>query len=177
MSENVININNGKTNVAGVDIDIKQVLGDMIAQQITSSFTEEQMQQMINYVQNELFEVREVYNAEGDKTKKYVLKMQRDAWTNTIKCQFLDNAKKSFTSKVAEDIDNRISEIISSEDYKDTVDEYAHEIVQYASEGWKEDMMQRIRLRMTSDVTEPNQYAGRSLRNMIREEIYNFANR
>ena len=44
MSENATPINDGKVNVAGVDINIKQVLGDMIAQQVTSSFTEEQMQ-------------------------------------------------------------------------------------------------------------------------------------
>lgn len=178
MSENVSNINDGKANVTGVDIDIKQVLGDMIVQQIVSSFTEDQMHQIIDYVQNELFEVREVYDEDTwNIKKKYDLKMKHEYWADSHNCPFLDKAKKTFALKVADDIDNRISEIIASKDYKDTVDEYAHEIVQYASEGWKDDMMKRIRLRMTSDITEPNQYAGQSLRGIIREEIYNYANR
>ena len=178
MSENATPINDGKVNVAGVDINIKQVLGDMIAQQVTSSFTEEQMQQIIDYIQNEIFVVKEVYDANSDeRKKKYVLKMKKDYWNESAKCEFLDNAKKAFATKVASDINDRISEIIASEDYKDTVDKYAQEIVQYATEGWKNDMIARIRMRMTSDVMDQNTYCGVPLRSIIVDEIQKFVHR
>ena len=172
MSESPTPINNGNVNVAGVDINIKQVLGDIVAQQVISSFTEEQMQQIIDYIQSELFDVREDYSTDIDKPKKkYILKIKKDYWNDTAKCEFLDNAKKSFATKVASDINDRISEIIASEDYKDTVDKYAQEIVQYATEGWKNDMIERIRERMTSDVMTPNTYCGIPLKSIIWEEI------
>ena len=100
----------------------------------------------------------------GEPCIKYKLKLTRDNLDYKQKSKFLEPAKKRFGIRVEQDIVNRINEIIDSADYKKQIDEYAQEIVEYVTEGWKNDLKESIKQRMCGDLINPGDVSGIPLR-------------
>ena len=68
----------------------------------------------------------------------------------------------------------KVDEIISSEDYQKKADEIANELVEYATNGYKDDMKRQIRERLVGNVIGDPFYNGRSLQDIIDERIQKF---
>ena len=69
----------------------------------------------------------------------------------------------------------KVDEIISSEDYQKKADEIANELVEYATNGYKEDMKRQIRERLVGNVIGDPFYNGQSLQEIIDERIQKFS--
>ena len=66
-------VNNGKFDVMGINIDISQVLGTKIVDQYLASLSEEKMQLIMDYIDNDLFAEKSVYNYDIGKTVKEII--------------------------------------------------------------------------------------------------------
>lgn len=151
-----------------LDAAVKQMIDKAIAEKTVENLSEEQMDAIMDYVQQEIFRVEYVEDPNtGETTKKYALNKSFDNIDYATRCKFLEPAKKQFGRKINMDITNRINEIIDSSDYHAMVDQYAKEIVQYATEGWKDDMMKAIRTRLCGDMLTPDSVGGVPLRRCI----------
>ena len=82
-----------------------------------------------------------------------------------------------FNEKFKIDIIDKINEIIETPEYKERVDQIAKDILDYASEGWKNDAIERIRHAMIDDKLGSEYYHGVSLRGIINEVICRMSNR
>ena len=82
-------------------------------------------------------------------------------------------SEEQLEEKLKEDIAKKIEEIVETDEYKKRADEIAQEIVEYTTEGYKKDMMARVKARLVEDPLSSNLFGGVDLRGIVREEIYN----
>jgi hypothetical protein len=149
-------INNGKLDVMGINIDISQVLGQKIVDQYIAQLPEEQMKTIMDYVSKDLFSEESVYNYElGERvTRLKITERKKDNWgqykTNEIPIGEL--IKNHFNNRINEELKKKVEEIIATDDYKQKVEEIANELIDYSINGYKEDMKNRIRERLVGNV-------------------------
>jgi hypothetical protein len=174
-------INNGKMEVMGINIDISQVLGQKIVDQYIAQLTEENIKTIMDYISADLFSEISVYNYDiGEMVKKLVIKERaKDNWGNYKgnEIPIGELIKRHFNNRINEELKAKVEEIIESTDYKQKVEDIANELVDYSINGYKEDMKARIRQRLVNNVidNEPYYY-GMNLRDLINREIDNRLN-
>ena len=164
MSEN---IENGKVDVMGINIDISQTLGQKIVDQYMMQLKEEDIQKLMNYISQDLF-------AETYDHKLVVKEREKDRWGSytTKEVPIGELIKNIFNERIKEELKKRVEEIIASTDYQKKINEIANELVDYSVNGYKEDMKERIRERLVGNVlSESAQYCGVSLLTLINQEI------
>lgn len=174
-------INNGKMEVMGINIDISQVLGQKIVDQYIAQLTEENMKTIMDYVSADLFSEISIYNYETNETvKKLVVKERvKDNWGGykDKEIPIGELIKKHFNNRIDEELKAKVEEIIATDDYKQKVEDIANELVDYSINGYKEDMKNRIRQRLVNNVLdEQPYYYGMSLIEIINNEINNRLN-
>ena len=109
-------------------------------------------------------------------SEKYVLNFQkRDSYYNSKSeaPAIAQYARKQLEEKLKEDIAKKIEEIVETDEYKKRAEEIAQEIVEYATEGYKKDMIARVKARLVEDPLSSDFFGGINIRSIIREEIYN----
>lgn len=150
-------------NTMGINIDIASIIGTQIAEQWLGSLDEEHMEVMINFLTDEYFEV-----------KKYDW---QDIKLKTAKVQYgkqypIDMVKQVFGEKTKEALINRVDEIIQSKNYKEEIDKIANELIDYAINGYKEDLKKELRQRLVNNVLAPTpEYGNESLITIINKII------
>ena len=80
----------------------------------------------------------------------------KDYWGKVNAYSLVGYARKRFNENFKDDIVKRINEIMDTEDYQSRVDKIAHEILDYATEGWKNEAIDRIRCAMIDDKLNKN---------------------
>lgn len=169
-------IQNGKMNVMGVNVDISTTLGNVICEQYLAQLSQEDMDKIIKYISSDLFEKDTIFDPESNK------------WVDGLKVKipktgnyYYDNEKlisyhikQVFNDRIKEELKKKVEDIIATEDYQNKINEIAEELVQYSIDGYKEDMKNRIRERLIGNVLDdtPN-YCGVSLQYIVNEIINN----
>lgn len=162
-------------NMLGVDVNIADILGDKLVNQYIAQMTPEQMTALFEYVSQDLFTVRKQITENGDWIEKIEVKTKRkDRWGHGVTDGQAIGAyiKNRFNDRIKEELVEAVNKIIDSGSYQKTVDELASELVEYATEGYKEDLKARIKERLVNNVVDPNVYVnGVSIRDIVREEL------
>lgn len=165
----------GKINLEGLNIDLSVILGEQLASEYFKHISEEQLQVLFDYMTSEIWTKERDWSKE-EMSEKYVLNYQkRDSYYNSKSeaPAIAQYARKQLEEKLKEDIAKKIEEIVETDEYKKRADEIAQEIVEYATEGYKKDMMARVKARLVEDPLSSNLFGGIDLRGIVREEIYN----
>lgn len=165
----------GKVELMGMNIDITQILGQKIIDQYIAQITPEQMEDLMKYISANLFEEKKVWE-DGEYSIKFVVKQtEKDRWGSPSKETSIgDIIKQKFNNRIREELVKKVDEIIATEDYQKKIDDIANELVEYATNGYKEDMKIRIRERLVNDVVDPQPYYnGVSLQAIIHSELQN----
>lgn len=170
-----IALENGTLNALGVDIKISDIIGEKMVNQWMAQISEEDMQLIFDCIEREIFSHN--YNDE----KYFVTQMQsKDRWGNNtnVDTPIWAYTQQLFAKKFNEKILARVDDILNSPEFEKRADDIATQIVDYATEGYKEDMVARIRERMILNVTGPMPYYdGEDLRSIIHHEISNIIHR
>lgn len=167
MSDNAkIGFDNGNLNALGVDIKISDIIGEKIINQWMAQLSEEDMQSIFQQINAEIF-------SSCDEPKK--IKMYNSSGWSSSDTFIWESAKKAIAKQLGDDINAKIEAIISSEEFQKKSEEIAQELVDYATEGYKQDLKVRIRQRLVDNViaNEPSYY-NYSLRDIIHQELDSF---
>lgn len=136
----------GTVNISGIDINIIKVLGDQIAEQFLTKVTDEEMNVIFNYMKKEIWDKN--YNDET------ILKFtSNDSWSSrrTEPPKIANYAKNALNDKMKENIQQYIDEYVNSDEYKQKSEAIFKEIIDYALEGYKKDMINMLRQRLALD--------------------------
>lgn len=170
-----VKLENGTLNALGIDIKISDILGEKIVNQWMAQISEEDMQLIFDTLEKEVFSHN--YNDE----KYFVTKMtSKDHWGNIqeVSTPIYKYAQNLYAQKFNERILAKVDEIIDSDEFEKRADQIAADIVDYATEGYKQDMITRIRERMIDNVITSTVYCdGQSLKEIIHQEIMNVLHR
>ena len=169
-------INNGKLDVMGINIDISQVLGAKIVDQYVAQLSEEQMQTIMDYISKDLFSEESVYSCElGERiTRLKITERKKDRWGSYTSKEIPigELIKNHFNNRINEELKKKVEEIIATDNYKQKVEEIANELIDYSINGYKEDMKNRIRERLVGNVMDTMaSYGGINLMTIIHQAI------
>ena len=169
-------INNGKLDVMGINIDISQVLGQKIVDQYMAQISEENMKTVMDYISADLFSETSVYNYElGERVKKLTVKeRETDRWGSytTKEIPIGELIRSHFNRRIEEELKKKVEEIIATSDYKEKIEQIANELIDYSINGYKEAMKERIKERLVGNVLDASPYyGGISLQYLINSEI------
>jgi len=168
MSE--LKIDDGMLSTLGVDIKISDIIGEKLVNQWIARLSEEDMNVIFKAIDDEVFEKTLYEDSITLKTRTLV----DDRWSTT---KYEDTpiwkiAKQKITASISEDIAKRVDAIIDSEQYQKRASDIANEIVEYATNGYKDDLKKRVYERLVVNTTEyMPQFYGQDLRSIIRDEI------
>ena len=164
--------NEGTMNFQGMEIKLSDIIGDRLVTQYMAQLKDEDLQIVFNKINSMIFKTYK----EGDKEYKE-LKEQYKADTGWGHSEYKETPlwkyiqqqyEKTFIEKIKEEINRRFQE----EDFIKKVNEAADQIVEYAVEGYKQDMIARIRERLVGNVLNPGiTYGSESLIGIINGEI------
>lgn len=169
MSE--VKIEDGVLSTLGVDIKISDIIGEKLVNQWIARLSEDDMNVIFKAIDDEVFENQLYSDRLTFKTRVLV----DDRWSTKYEdSPIWKIAKQKITASISEDIAKRVDAIIASEEYQKRASDIANEIVEYATEGYKDDLKKRIYERLVLNTTESMpQYCGQDLRSIIRDEIQN----
>lgn len=178
MSEDVrINTNdntmideNGKLNAFGMDISISDIIGEKIVDKWFAKLTPEDMALIFKAVDNEIFS----HNYNDEKFFKTTREVKNGGWgrSNYEDTPLWRTTQQLFAKKYNEEILSKVDEIIASEEYQKKAMQIAEEIVDYATEGYKEDLKKRIYGRLVAGPTDNTYYVNNyDLQSFIHESI------
>ena len=162
-------LKDGKVEVMGINIDISQILGDKIIDQYLAQMSQEDINKIIEYISSDLWKKNYDGSLEVQISKKngYGFRSGNQSIGDYI--------KQRFNERIKDELLKKVDEIISSEDYQKKADEIANELVEYATNGYKEDMKRQIRERLVGNVIGDPFHNGQSLQEIIDERIQKFS--
>lgn len=168
-------LENGKTKIMGIDVDISSILGDKIVEQYLAQLKPEDMEKIMSYIQEDLFIQGWGYddNQNWVKTNKVKVR-EKDSWGGykTKEIPIGEFIKNEFNNRIKEELKKKIEEIISATEYKEKIDSIANEVIDYAINGYKEDLKSMIRRNLVDNILSPEPYySGYSLTAKINEII------
>ena len=181
--ENVSKGNYGEGKVLGLEVQFSKMLGDVIIENYLKQLSEEDMKLIMDYISADLFE--EVQDFKSD-SKDAVKKRVKEDWTTHKAGSYSSYAtethksvgsqiKELFNARVKEDLKQKIEEIVTTQDYKDKIDLMAQEIVDYATEGYKEDLKKSIREKMIGNIMDNNvSYGGQNLIDVVHSVVQSY---
>lgn len=158
-SQNGISLENMNLNLNGLEVKLAAALGDVLIGEYYKKLTDDDKKLIFDKIDDELFSHSIFSNSSED--NKY-FKTSTEVTGYYGRKEIADTPlyayiKKKIQDVLCEDIEKKINEIIISDEYKNQVDSIANEIVDYATEGYKKDLKDRIRERLVDNViaTEP----------------------
>lgn len=165
-------IKNGKLNTFGLNISIADIVGGKIVDKWFNQLTEEDLNLIFKAVEEELFD-------HDYKDTKFFKKQNKvnSSWSSYNNYEDTPTwkiTKQRFAEKYNDVVLAKVDEILASEEYQKRATEIANDIVNYATESYKQDMMNRVRERLVDNVigSEPV-YNNINLRDIIQQEIHN----
>ena len=134
----------GKINAMGMELKLTEVLGAELVEKYVAQLQPEVLKTLFEEVTNYYFYT----STHSDKVelKKTTYNGYRDESTELWKL-----IRNKVTEKFCGEIEDKINEIIASQEYRDKVDRLAEDIVEYATEQYKQDMLDRIRERLVGN--------------------------
>lgn len=172
LSESV-NVTNPKTmdfEIGGVNVSIGKILGDKLVDEVMTRITPEELEVLFRYMKEETWK----QNYEDKPILNY--KTNNNSWNSKHEPPVLATyASKLLQERLKLAIQSKVEEIVASEEFIKKADDIAQELVDYATEGYKKDMKDRLRARLVGNITDGAiYYDGCSLIEIIRQEISNF---
>ena len=168
LSENVrvTNPNTMDFEFAGVNVSIGKLLGDKLVDEMMTRITPEEMECLFKYMKEKTWTL--------DYDKQPILKYEKtNSWNSSYDPPALATyAFKLLSDRLKEAIQIKVEEIVKSEEFIKKADDIAQELVDYATEGYKKDMKDRIRTRLVGNVVDKDvYYGGISLIDIVRQEV------
>lgn len=166
MGEELAIKKDGTMDIMGVNINISEILGGKIVNEWLGSLDKEYMDAIIKHLTKEYFFV--VSSVDGE--VKPIVRSSKTDWDNNR--YPIDEVQREFAKKTKELILEKAEEIIQSTAYQESINQIAEELVQYATEGYKEDLKKEIKTRLVDNVIAPSPcYGGENLINIINKAI------
>lgn len=164
----------GTLNALGVDIKISDIIGERIVDQWMAQLTPEDMNLIFKAVENEIFE----HDSSDNKYFK-TTKTTGEGWSKkVVETPIWKALQQIFAERFNKIIIEKAEEILSTEKFQQRADQIAEELVEYATNGYKEDLKNRIRERLVNNVVDTYPvYGGLDLRGIIQDEISNYIGR
>lgn len=130
------NIKDGKLNVMGVDVNISQTLGQMICSQYLSSISEEDMLKMLDFMDEDVFDKDKYTGVKAVRTR---------SGTYSYDNSLMDDVRREFGNLFKEELKTKLIARMESPEFKKRMESISDEIIEYAINGFKEDIASRIR--------------------------------
>lgn len=154
--------------VFGVNLDISTVLSGEIVKRFMAQITPEQMQNILDDISKDAF------NKKYDGTFEIKLKDNNHpySYTKTLGQQ----VKDMFDLKLKDNLMEECLKILDTKDYKDKIHAWAEEMVDYCTEGYKNDIKQGLYNKLVGSVLDPSNlsmqhFNSSDLRSIIQNEI------
>ena len=182
-NNNQINVDNqGNLNMLGMQLKISDIIGDKIVDQFMATISPEQMESITRVLFNEVFRKydKNEYDADSQEYKKIECTEfkskteQPKSWGSgyeTVESPIYSRAKSTLMTKYSDMISEKVVEYLDSDEYKNKASEIAKDIVNYAIEGYKEDIIKGVRERLVLPVIYPN-YDKNNIDTTIQEAVY-----
>ncbi|HCI73503.1 MAG TPA: hypothetical protein DHV42_03065 [Lachnospiraceae bacterium] len=165
---NDVKMEKGKLNAMGMDINIADVIGSKIVDQWLANVSEEDMALILKAIDEEAF--GHTYD-----DHKYFVKEKKSGkgyFDKTEVTPLWREIQKRFQEKFCDQIMDKMVEVMDSEEYKKRVDKIAQEIMDYAVEGYANDLKSRVKERLVGNVLDAApHYGGICIQDIINEEI------
>lgn len=157
--------------VFGVNLDISTVLSGEIVKRFMAQITPEQMQNILDDISKDAF------------TKKYdgtlEIKMKdsnRNNYGYYNTKTLGEIVKDAFDRKVKEELMEECLKVIETKEYKDKIHAWAEEMVDYCTEGYKNDIKQGLYNKLVGSIIDPSSltmqhFNSSNLKSIIQEEI------
>ena len=181
-NNNQINVDNqGNLNMLGMQLKISDIIGDKIVDQFMATISPEQMESITRVLFNEVFRKydKNEYDADSQEYKKIECTEfkskteQPKSWGSgyeTVESPIYSRSKSTLMTKYSDMISEKVVEYLDSDEYKNKASEIAKDIVNYAIEGYKEDIIKGVRERLVLPVIYPN-YDKNNIDTTIREAV------
>ena len=168
-------LKNGKVNVMGINVDISSILGTKIVDQYLAQLKPEDVEKIMSYIQEDLFTQGWGYDDKHDWVKMNKVKVrEKDNWGHykDKEIPIGEFIKNEFNNRIKEELKKKIEDIISTTEYKEKIDSIANELIDYAINGYKEDLKNMLRRNLVENVLSPEPvYGGISLTQRINDII------
>lgn len=161
-----------KLNAFGMEISIADIIGEKVVDKWFSQLSEDDMNLIFKAVENEIFGHDYSDNKFFKTTRKYT-----DSYgsTRTEENPIWQTTRQKFAEKYNEVVLSKVDEIVASEAYQKRAQEIAEEIVDFATEGYKKALEQRVYERMVGNVVEAEpRYNAVPLRDIIRSVVQEY---
>lgn len=173
-------VNDGKMEVMGININISEILGNKIIDQYLAQLTDDEMKVIMEYISADFLVKKEEsqYNFDNKEYEK-VLKIEikerkKDGYGHYHDSKYTigELIRSKFNERIKEELIKKVEEIVATSDYQEKIDKIAEELVEYAINGYKEDLKNTIRNNLVNNVlrSEPI-YGGESITNRIHHVI------
>lgn len=170
-NENLSINENGNVNMFGLDISISDIIGEKIVDKWFSQITPEDMNLIFKAVEDEIFS----HGYNDEKFFKTTRSVKSSGWgcSSTEETPIWRTTKARFATKYNEIILSKVDEILSSKEYQDRAMQIAKDIVDYATEGYKKDLQQRVYERLVTNTSDTSAYYinGKTLQECIRDTV------
>lgn len=153
----VTNPNTMEFEFAGVNVSIGKILGDKLVEEMMTRISPEEIELLFKYMHDETWS--------KDYKDEPILKYTApNGWSSPEPPKLATYARVLLADRLKEAIQIKVEEIVKSEEFIKKADDIAEELVEYATNGYKEDMKQRLKNRLVGNVinSEPT-YCGESL--------------
>ena len=142
--------------IGGINVPIGQILGEKLVASLMERITEEEFEVLYKYMYDETW--KKDYSGE-----KVILNYtKKDSYYNTPSTPptLATYAESLLSEKMKDKIKEKVEEITSSEEFLTKADQIAQEIVEYATEGYKKDLKNRVYERLVANTVDAGMYYG-----------------
>lgn len=157
--------------VFGVNLDISTVLSGEIVKRFMAQITPEQMQNILDDISKDAF----TKNYDGTlEIKMKDSNRNNYGYYNTKTLGEI--VKDAFDQKVKEELMEECLKVIETKEYKDKIHAWAEEMVDYCTEGYKNDIKQGLYNKLVGSIIDPfslamQDFNSYNLKCIIQEEI------
>lgn len=167
--QEIKDMKDGKVNLAGFNIDLSKILGEKISEEFLSIITTDHLQVIYDYM------IDDIWNT--DFKNKPSLKYKYGSYGSKKAPDIAIYAKSELENAIKKSIEEKILEYANSEEYKLKAEKIAKDIMDYAVNGYKEDMINILRKRLlTFNVIPDFEYASTYNTEILNERISNLEN-
>ncbi len=161
-------ISDGNLKAWGMNVSISEIVGERIVDTWMSQISPEDMQLIYKAIEDELFS----HDYQDHKFFKKT-KTEESRWSSKeVDTPIWKMTQDVFATKYKDVIISKAEEIIASEEYQQKAQQVAQDIVDYAIEGYKIDLKNRIRERLVNNVVDAEpMYNVLPLRDIVRQEV------
>jgi hypothetical protein len=167
-------------NMMGMQVDLSSKLGEELSKILSCQFTEEEMEALLTYIKSDMFTTSKSFN-ENEKDKVLVKQILKKSYYSDDKYEpaspIVTYVAQEFHRRYKDMIVAEVDKILASEEYVQRIEKIAQDLVDYVSEGYKEDLMNSVRARMCT-LADPgmNNFAAANLKQTVQSEINDMLN-